>query len=396
MRRKFASVTLPLTLIMIMFVSNNVLSIGNALEMPVPILFPRVYVDFPFVILPSKTKVNVSETFTAYIKIEEFENLWGFEFKLCWERSKVELIRHSCSVPWVPCVIVNDEITYNDTHGQWHFGASAISPSPPFTGNFTIAEFVFVCMGPGETILDLKDTLFMDINGREIQHWVYDGVVFQVGPLEVSISPASSLILMGESVKFTSNVSGGEPPYSYQWYLNGNLVPNATAESWTFYPQTVGNFTIYLIVKDKTLQTAQSNQAWVNVAPKLTVSISPMSASTLVGKPVTFTSNVSGGYPPYTYQWFLNGNPVYGATLSTWTFTPTTSGIFYVHLKVTDAQGYTAQSEASRIIASTVPVGGYSVSIQNCSEMWLFFTYTALLVTLTALFIRIRQKQRKK
>jgi hypothetical protein len=236
----------------------------------------------------------------------------------------------------------------------------------------------------------------VDINGREIQHWVYDGVVFQVGPLEVSISPASSLILMGESVKFTSNVSGGEPPYSYQWYLNGNLVPNATAESWTFYPQTVGNFTIYLIVKDKTLQTAQSNQAWVNVAPKLTVSISPMSASTLVGKPVTFTSNVSGGYPPYTYQWFLNGNPVYGATLSTWTFTPTTSGIFYVHLKVTDAQGYTAQSEASRIIASTVPVGGYSVSIQNCSEMWLFFTYTALLVTLTALFIRIRQKQRKK
>ena len=395
MRRTFAGVILSSTLVMIMFISNNILSIGNAQEMPEPILLPRVYVDFPFVIMPSKTRVNVGERFTAFIKIEGFENLWAFEYKLYWERSKVELIRRSYNVPWAYSLVVLNNVIYNDTHGRWHFAASAFGGAPPFTGDYTIAELEFVCNGPGEAILDLEDTRFMSETGEEIQHWVYDGVVFQVGPLKVSISPSSSLILMGESVKFISNVSGGEPPYSYQWYLNGNLVPNATAESWTFYPQTVGNFTIYLIVKDNTLQTAQSNQAWVNVAPKLSVSISPMSASTLVGQPITFTSNVLGGYPPYTYQWLLNGNPVYGATSSAWTFTPTTSGIFYVQLKVTDAQGYTAQSEASRIVAYTVPVGGYSISIQDDSKTFLLFTYTALLALLTTLLIRTKQKRRK-
>ncbi|MGB9778733.1 MAG: NosD domain-containing protein [Candidatus Bathyarchaeales archaeon] len=80
-----------------------------------------------------------------------------------------------------------------------------------------------------------------------------------------------------------------------------------------------------------------------------TVSISPLSASILVGQSVTFTSTVSGGYAPYTYQWYLNDAPVSGATSETWTFTPTTSGIYYVYLKVTDAKGSTIQSETARI-----------------------------------------------
>jgi lysozyme len=90
--------------------------------------------------------------------------------------------------------------------------------------------------------------------------------------------------------------------------------------------------------------------------PPLSVSISPLSASILVGQSVTFTSTVSGGYTPYSYQWFLNGNPVSGATSASWTFIPTSSGIYYVHLKVTDDKGNTAQSETARITVATVTV----------------------------------------
>jgi len=39
-----------------------------------------------------------------------------------------------------------------------------------------------------------------------------------------------------------------------------------------------------------------------------------MSASIVVGQSVAFTSTVSGGYPPYNYQWYLNDVAVSGAT----------------------------------------------------------------------------------
>jgi parallel beta-helix repeat protein len=130
--------------------------------------------------------------------------------------------------------------------------------------------------------------------------------------------------------------------------------------------------------------------------PPLSVSTSPLSASILVGQSVTFTSTVSGGYSPYSYQWYLNGNPVSGATSNTWTFTPATSGIYYAYLKVTDAKANTAQSDAARIAVATVPVGGYSFSIQVQTRAEPIIPYIALIATLTAVFTKLRPKTKRK
>jgi parallel beta-helix repeat protein len=130
--------------------------------------------------------------------------------------------------------------------------------------------------------------------------------------------------------------------------------------------------------------------------PPLRVSISPLSASILVGQSVTFTSTVTGGYTPYSYQWYLNGNPVSGATSDTWTFTPTTSGIYYVYLKVTDDTDNTTQSETARTTVTTVPVGGYSVPIQLPTTANPATIHIALLTILTAIFITIKRKTKRK
>jgi hypothetical protein len=132
------------------------------------------------------------------------------------------------------------------------------------------------------------------------------------------------------------------------------------------------------------------------LVPPPSVSISPLSASILVGQSVTFTSTVSGGYTPYSYQWYLNGNPVSGATSNTWTFTPTTSGIYYVHLKVTDAKANTAQSETGRITVATVPVGGYSFPIQVTTKAQPIIPYIAFIAALTAIFTKLRRKIKRK
>lgn len=130
--------------------------------------------------------------------------------------------------------------------------------------------------------------------------------------------------------------------------------------------------------------------------PPLSASISPLSASILTGHSVTFTSTVSGGYTPYSYQWYLNGNPVSGATSNTWAFTPTTGGIYYIHLKVTDDKANTAQSDAARITVEVVPVGGYSFPIQVPAKAEPVLPYIALIAILTAVFTKLRPKTKRK
>jgi len=130
-------------------------------------------------------------------------------------------------------------------------------------------------------------------------------------------------------------------------------------------------------------------------APPPSVSISPLSASILVGQSVTFTSAVSGGYVPYSYQWYLGGNPVSGATSNSWTFTLTTSGVYYVYLKVTDTLGNITQSETA-CMTTSLPVGGYSVSLTVHNTPMPSSVYLALLIMLSAVFTTVRRKTCRK
>lgn len=81
----------------------------------------------------------------------------------------------------------------------------------------------------------------------------------------VSISPSSWVIEIAQSQLFTSTVSGGTAPYSYQWYLNGTLVSGATSDSWTFKPASAGSLTVYAKIADAVGMQATSNTATVTV-----------------------------------------------------------------------------------------------------------------------------------
>jgi parallel beta-helix repeat protein len=198
------------------------------------------------------------------------------------------------------------------------------------------------------------------------------------------------------SLTTTSTVGGttGPAPGTYSYTANSTVqataIPaaNYLFEYWELDGVNVGSANPYSVYMDKdhTLKAVFSP-----IPPPLSVSISPLSASILAGQSVTFTSTVSGGYAPYSYQWYLNGAPVSGATSASWTFTPTTSGTYYVHLKVTDDKGNTAQSETARITVATVPVGGYSFSIQVATKTEPIIPYIALIAILTMVFTTIKR-----
>jgi len=215
-------------------------------------------------------------------------------------------------------------------------------------------------------------------------------------PLLVTINPMSATIYLGQSVNFSSTVSGGTSPYTYQWYLNGNPVSGATSSSWTFTPSALGVYTVYMKVIDVNGTTAQSGTAQVTVTLPLTVSIRPLASSIFLGQNVTFNSTVAGGTPPYAYQWYLDGNAVALATSDRWVFKPQTARIQYVYLKVTDALGNTAQSETSRVEVHSVPVGGYSVSSEKHANVEPMTLSLALTILLATFFVTVKRGKTRK
>jgi hypothetical protein len=131
--------------------------------------------------------------------------------------------------------------------------------------------------------------------------------------------------------------------------------------------------------------------------PPFSVTISPSAVTMVLScNSVTFTSTVTGGTPPYSYQWYLGSSPVAGATSASWKFTPTFAGIYYVYLIVTDSKGMVATSNTARVVV-TQPVGGYSASYVlspgNSSSTALIALYGALAA---ALGVGISLTKRKK
>lgn len=158
------------------------------------------------------------------------------------------------------------------------------------------------------------------------------------GQLSVTVSPSNGTTIdVGQYVQFTAFSSGGATPYSYQWYSNESLVPEATSSSFKFTPNRSGTFNVSVTVTDSSDNQAGSNGTLVTVNPWLNLRIEAGSSTTNVNQPVQFTAFVTGGTPPYQYRWYLSGEPVAGSTNQSFTFTPTSPGTYVIGLTVTDS-----------------------------------------------------------
>jgi len=133
----------------------------------------------------------------------------------------------------------------------------------------------------------------------------------------------------GSNIIFTANpVYGGSSP-TYNWTLNGTNV--ATGDIYEIYtPATGGVVKVYMTSDYPCLATSGA------ISSPFTFSVDPVTANSVTikvsessiayGATDTFTAvSTTGGLAP-TYQWYINGSPVPGATNSVFITNALTGG----------------------------------------------------------------------
>jgi gliding motility-associated-like protein len=137
------------------------------------------------------------------------------------------------------------------------------------------------------------------------------------------VSSPAGVICFGDPVTFTAgSINGGSMPI-YQWFINGLAVPGQTLNEFTSYTLNDSDVVSVQLISNEPCvidSIVMSNLIVQEVNTPLTASISIYTNQTFPAcsdRPITFISQfVNGGTNP-TYQWYLNGIAIPGATNDT-------------------------------------------------------------------------------
>ncbi|MEZ5414237.1 MAG: immunoglobulin domain-containing protein [Opitutaceae bacterium] len=156
---------------------------------------------------------------------------------------------------------------------------------------------------------------------------------------EVNVTPANSTLQETQSVTFTANVNGAGP-WTYQWFFNDEIIPDATAATLTLENLSIEEAGDYSVVVSNLVGPTTSNTATLTVIPL--ARITPLvSANQIVSLGQTLTlSATASGTGNLSYQWTRNGRAIVGATSQSYTVTDAThQANGWYHLYVTDDNG---------------------------------------------------------
>ena len=174
--------------------------------------------------------------------------------------------------------------------------------TPPYTyawdfgdgSNGTGATVVHAYAAPGNYTVVLVVT---DAEGHSVSA---SSVIPVSSALVANFSYAPARPMAGETIVFTANVSGGNPPYAYAWDLGdgGTDVDVLVRHAY----EAARSYVVSLTVSDRVGHVTQVEDTLV-VAPALAAAFTFSPTRPTTGTTVAFVATASGGEPPYTYEW---------------------------------------------------------------------------------------------
>ena len=190
---------------------------------------------------------------------------------------------------------------------------------------------------------------------------------------------------------FTSNISGGIPPYAVTWNFNDSTPvvtgDPGTAGNTSHTYEKVGQYNATLTVVDSAENTVVKNWTITVTTAPLTLKIAATPTSATVNQSVTFTSAPAGGSPPYTFAWTFGDGGT--ATTRNATHAYTSTGTYTAELVVKDQTG-TPVSQNVTITVTSAPR-----SSSGSSSDWWVYAVGAMVVVLVVILIVVWFRRRR-
>lgn len=255
--------------------------------------------------------------FSFWFKLKPYDNqsgMAGFDIRVFGAESTAELdyaFNPDPSLDFANNTGVGSFLFHGYQPGQWyHFSrnlrADWLSMGLSLNHPFSLVMFEGLVLQNGTT---MKSETF----------WLDDVRVYTGNLLPHVMISRGGTAFFGMPLTFTAVVSGGTSPYAYQWSEDRAQVPGATQSTFTANFSTLGPHSVSVDVTDA--NNASTNQTLnFNVEPPLVFNLTcnPNPGTTL--KPVTCIASASGGAPPFTFTWAVNGNPTTGTGTSYTTY----------------------------------------------------------------------------
>ena len=242
--------------------------------------------------------------------------------------------------------LVASHLTINGNVEWYNDGTSASDTTPFFTFSYPVANV-------NETI-----EVSYDVQGKYYNSTI---TIHVYGKPKVSISETDLTTDVGLSDSFSAITSSGTPGYTFVWTVDGQ---SFDSQDFTYSFSSSGTHLVKVTATDGDgVSVSAEANITVNADPSVTISTSNSQYD--LGYSITFTASTKDGTRSYTYQWYLNGNAVSGATSSTYTTSFTASGTDSVYVIIQDSLGVSATSNHISVDIKNQPSVTVSASRHN-------------------------------
>ena len=179
--------------------------------------------------------------------------------------------------------------------------------------------------------------------------------------------PQNTMAYTGTTSRLTVALDWSDPTFVYAWKHKtdtSELPVGSNSPQLSLYPVTILDAGEYWCDVTYLGTTHTSSTATLSVADHLEITQGPQSYDAALGETHTFSVLTSGGFPPLSYVWKHNGDPVgTDSTYAVTVQTPTDTNLGTYVVEVFDSNTDTIVSEPAILSANNLlPIGGVALA----------------------------------
>ena len=212
-------------------------------------------------------------------------------------------------------------------------------------------------------LADLGKTFSVEVTGSKsgyakvVETSAATGKVTE-GEFSAPTPTISGTIQVGKVLNSARGYWGSDVTFEYQWFADGVAINGATNWQFTVKPEQVGKKLTVRVTGSKPgyTTTSMTSAATVAVAPgALTAKVPTISGTIQVGKVLNSARGVWTSGSTFAYQWFADGEAIYGATNWQFTVKPEQAGKKLTDRVTGSKPGYATTSKTSAATVAVAP-----------------------------------------